>query len=188
MTAHGGEHRTVEWDFDTLALLGCVAPAEGQGDRDDPEHRRVGTGDGQRCKPRRVPIGCRRPTTGARMRRIQAGAGTNDGFPSRRLPQGMTGSKPWQGTVNHPGVLRRQRLVANAETLGHTWAEIFNDHICRAHQRLRLALSLGRVQIDHDRLLAAIPDGKRRMDPCWIPLRPFYLDHLGTLIGQQHAC
>src|SRR5262245_33297339 len=106
------------------------------------------------------------------------------------------GAEAFDRGIHRARVQHLDRLVAQAEPLHHSRAEVFGNDIGLSDQAARDVLALGRLQIDDDAALVAVEQQKeiavgrivrrRPQPPRPVAVRrPLDLDHIGAEPGQH---
>jgi hypothetical protein len=95
--------------------------------------------------------------------------------------------------VDHSGIHRAHRRVAQAELLGHAGQEVLDDHVRPPRQLEGQPRALGLLQIHRDPALVAVHRRERRAHPAVAAQRaqvvaaagPLQLDDVGAQVAQQ---
>ena len=143
----------------------------------------IGQRDAHRL--RRLAVGQHRQQPGHRLA---------DRVVARAAAIGTFRAEAGDRAIDQPGIVRGQRLVAEAKPVHRAGAEILDDDIGGARQPARRRLPVLGLQVERDALLVAVHRTERAVVVGLAPhperiaaIRRLDLDDLGAQIGQQHA-
>ena len=106
-------------------------------------------------------------------------------LPAPLVPVGVFLTKSGQGAVDQADI-PSGCIVAYPQSVGHAGPEILNEDIGPLDEFLHLFLALGRLQVQFNRPLAAVPGCEGRLTAGGITAGALNLDDVGALFGKQH--
>ena len=179
--AHRRQRGAGQRHLDHLAAAAVLARVERQGHRQRAMDRAVGGRQrNRRVEWRRLQLAADRVQVGE-----QPGGRAEDAFEGAQRGALLAGPEPRQGEVHQPRVGGHHGGGAKSQALHHPRAEVLDHHVRRPHQLQRGAAPGSALQIQLQRLLAAVEHGAGRRRAVRLA-GARHLDHLGALIGQQH--
>src|SRR2546421_4478965 len=170
-----GRHRVQQRRLHLLADAAALADEEGREHRLRGERRRVVIDERDADILRR---------TAEALERHDASHALQHRVEPRAVDERPGGAEGRSRAVDEAWVEGAQPRFADAQPVGHARAHVLHDHVGVTREPLDDGASLGRLEVDGDRALAAVPREEAGLLAGGIALERLDLDYVGVEIGE----
>ena len=172
-----GEDPLVERRLDVLPAPGLLAVDQSR------EHARRQEEAGRHARGGKVEVDGSGAPPGLLV--LHAGAGLDRGVPAGSISEAVPGRIGRHRAEDQAGTVRCELRVGEPQPVHGAGAERLHQHIGIAAEAQEHLPALGRLEVEHHRPSAAVPDVVAGLVPKGISARRLDLDDVGTELGEE---